>query len=129
MRFEYGGQYEVLSFTEETTLQYNSIKNHSGTASVRTFIDMPVFQNLAFSVGGELGLGLFQQFYNSTVARTFGKSYAFLAGFTFALSYTKSFYIMGRYGAIPSTNLMLNNIEKTVDLNSTGIIAGMQFFI
>ena len=130
MRFEYGAQYEVLSFTEETTTQYNSIRNHNATATVRTFFDIPIFPNLAVSIGGEGGIGLFQHFYNQITVRTFGTSYGVLGGFTFALSREKSFYLLGRYGVIPQVSLSYpDGTTKNSSLNSFGLIAGMQFFI
>ena len=130
MRFEYGAQYEVLSFTEETATQFNSIRNHNGTASVRTFVDIPLFSNLALSLGAEGGIGLFQQFYNTTTMRTFGVSYSLLSGFTFILSRTKSFYVLGKYGVIPQEKLSFpSGYDKNASLNSIGILVGMQFFL
>ncbi len=130
IRLEYGGQYEVLSFTEETADQYNNIRNHSGTATVRTFIDIPIFPNLAGTIGLEGGIGLFQHFYNETTVRTLGLSYAMLFGGNFALSRTTSFYILGRMSSIPTRSLSYpDGTAKTASLNSTGILAGMQFFI
>ena len=130
VRFEYGAQYEVLSFTEETTTQYNSIRNHNATATIRTFIDIPVFPNLAISIGGEGGIGLFQHFYNQITVRTFGTSYAALGGLTFVLSKDKSFYLLGRYGIIPKVSLNYpDNTTKNASFSSVGLIAGMQFFI
>ena len=129
VRLEYGGQYEVIPFVEETDDRYNLLYNHNGTASVRMFVDMPVFPNLAFSVGGEFGIGLFQQIGQETV-RSFAKSYALLSGATFALSHTKSLYVMARYRVIPSMNVKFqNNVEKAININSIGISVGMLFFI
>jgi len=130
MRIEYGAQYEVLSFTEETTAQYNAIRNHNATATIRTFWDIPIFPNLAISIGGEGGIGLFQHFYNQVTVRTFGASYGLLGGLTFALSNDKSFYILGRYGVIPKVSLNYpDGTTKNSSLNSFGLVAGMQYFI
>ena len=130
VRFEYGAQYEVLSFTEETATQYNSIQSHNATATIRTFFDIPIFLNLAISIGGEGGIGLFQHFYDQTTIRTFGTSYAALGGFTFVLSKDKSLYILGRYGVIPTVSLNYSDgVTKNASFNSLGLIAGIQFFI
>ena len=130
MRFEYGVQYEVLAFTEQIKTQYSTIYNHNATATIRTFLDIPIFPNLAISIGGEGGIGLFQHFYNQITVRTFGTSYAALGGLTFVLSKDKSFYLLGRYGVIPKVSLNYpDNTTKNASFSSFGLIAGMQFFI
>ncbi len=130
MRFEYGVQYEVLSFTEETVDQYNNIRNHNGTATARLFADIPLFPNLAGVIGVEGGVGLFQHFYNEDTSRSLGLSYGILGGATFVLSRETSIYILGRQGAIPKRSISYSDgTSKTASLSSSSIIVGMQFFI
>jgi hypothetical protein len=125
-RFEYGGMWEVLSFKEEHTSYSRNIFNHNVAAGVRGFVDIPMNNRLAFTVGADIHYGILSHIIAEDQVFTTGASYGVMAGFSLKYTKSRSLYILLRQGMIPNQNYKILNVSRPANFNSTSIIFGVQ---
>ncbi len=126
IRYEYGVQWELLSFDHEASSQkYNSFLHNAGL-SLRSFFDIPLSHSAFFSIGLEGNYGVISKIAGDDQYFSGGFSYAFLTGITMQLSKTRSLYVLLRQGAIPNKGYKVLNTTRNASFSSTSIMVGLQ---
>ena len=126
LRYEYGAQWEILSFDHETSTQKYSSFLHNAGLSFRSFFDVPLSHSTFISIGLEGNYGVISKIAGDSQYFTSGFSYALLTGVTMQLSKTRSLYILLRQGAVPSKGYKVLNTTRNASFSSTSIMIGMQ---
>lgn len=125
-RFEYGGQWELLSFSEETRTYVRSIYQHNIAGSVRGFVDLPVSSRFDLTAGFDFNYGLLSNIIAQDQVFTTGMSYGVMAGTVMKISRSRSVFFLLRHGVIPNKNYKIMNTVRSSDFSSTSVIVGLQ---
>jgi hypothetical protein len=128
IRFEYGAQWELLSFKEKTTAEEYNVFNHNVSLSFRTFFDLPLSHSFFLSGGLEGNYGVLNHIVADDQIFTSGLSYALLGGVTMRISQSRAIYLLFRQGMIPSKDYKISNTTRTANFSSSSIMIGIQLF-
>lgn len=125
-RLEYGGQWEVLSFTDETPQYKRSIHQHNIAGSFRGFADVPISRRFDITVGFDLNYGLLSNIIAQDQVFTTGLSYGMMAGSVMKISRSRSLFFLLRYGTIANQDYKILNTTRPSSFSSTSVIVGIQ---
>jgi hypothetical protein len=128
IRFEYGAQWELLSFNAKTATEEYNVFNHNVGLSVRTFFDLPLSHSFFLSGGLEGNYGVLNHIVADDQTFNSGLSYALLGGVTMRISQSRAIYFLFRQGMIPSKDYKVSNATRTANFSSSSIVVGIQLF-